>query len=77
MGGSSKFDGGGLKSIHGGSMGGGLKMLSKNACDRVHLIVKLLAISSWKGALRFSEGGGGGVFQVGKGASFLSGGHRF
>ena len=38
-------------------MGGGLKMLSKNACDRVHLIVKLLAISSWKGALRFSEGG--------------------
>ena len=61
-------------------MGGWLKMLSKNACDRVHLIVKLLAISSWKGALRFSEaGGGGGVFQMGKGASFLSGGggHRF
>ena len=75
MGGSSKFDGG-LKSIHGGSMGGGLKMLSKNACDRVHLIVKLLAISSWKGALHFSEGGGV-VFQMGKGASFLSGGHRF
>ena len=37
-GGSSKFDGGGLKSIHGGSMGG-LKMLSKNTCDGVHLIV--------------------------------------
>ena len=67
---------GGLKSIHGGSMGGGLKMLSKNACDRVHLIVKLLAISSWKGALRFSERGGV-VFQMGKEASFLSGGHRF
>ena len=29
---------GGLKSIHGGSMGG-LKMLSKNTCDGVHLIV--------------------------------------
>ena len=56
MGGSSKSDGG-LKSIHGGSMGGGLKMLSKNACDRVHLIIKLLAVSSWKGALRFSEKG--------------------
>ena len=67
-----------LKSIHGGSMKGGLKMLSKNACDRVHLMVKLLAISSWKGALRFSEGGGGEVvFQMGKRASFLSGGHRF
>ena len=52
-------------------------MLSKNACDRVHLIVKLLAISSWKGALRFSEGGRGIVIQMGKGASFLSGGHRF
>ena len=37
---SSKFDGGGLKSIH-----GGLKMLSKNACEGVHSIVKLLAIS--------------------------------
>ena len=43
-------------------MGGGLKMLSKNACDRVHLIVKLIAISSWKGALCFSEQGGGGSF---------------
>ena len=32
--------GGGLKSIH-----GGLKMLSKNACEGVHSIVKLLAIS--------------------------------
>ena len=49
-------------------MGGGLKMLSKNACDRVHLIVKLLAISSWKGALCFSEGGGGeGFFSDGEG----------
>ena len=37
-------------------MRGRLKMLSKNACDRVHLMVKLLALSSWKGALRFSEG---------------------
>ena len=56
----------------------GLKMLSKNTCDRVHFIVKLLAISSWKGALRSNEGGGwggGGVFQMGKGASFLR--HRF
>ena len=33
-----------LKSIHGGSMGG-LKMLSKNNCEGVHLIVKLLAKS--------------------------------
>ena len=33
-----------LKSIHGGSMGG-LKMLSKNTCEGVHLIVKLPAIS--------------------------------
>ena len=48
-------------------MGGGLKMLSKNACDRVHLIVKLLAISSWKGALRFSEAWGGGCFSDGEG----------
>ena len=75
MGGSSKFDGGcgegggGLKSIHGGSMGGGLKMLSKNACDRVHLIVKLLAISSWKGALHFSEGRGL-FFRWGRGLHF-------
>ena len=43
-------------------MGGGLEMLSKNAYDRVHLIVKLLAISSWKGALHFCEGGGRGLF---------------
>ena len=44
MGGSpSKFDGGGLKSIHGGSMGV-LKILSKNTCEGVHLIVKLPAI---------------------------------
>ena len=63
---------GGLKSIHGGSMGGGLKMLSKNACDRVHLIVKLLAISSWKGALHFGEGVGGGelLFRWGRGLHF-------
>ena len=50
-------------------MGGGLKMLSKNACDRVHLIVKLLAISSWKGALHFSEGGGL-FFRWGRGLHF-------
>ena len=38
---------GGLESIHGGSMwgGGGLKMLMKNTCEGVHLLVKLLAIS--------------------------------
>ena len=39
---------GGLESIHGGSMwggGGGLKMLLKNTCEGVHLLVKLLAIS--------------------------------
>ena len=36
--------GGGLKSKHGGSMGE-LKMLSKNTCEGVHLIVKLPAIS--------------------------------
>ena len=42
-GGSSKF-----KSIHG--VGWGLKMLSKNTCEVVHLIVKLPAIrlQSWK-----------------------------
>ena len=45
-GGSSKFDGegGGLKSKHRGAWGE-LKMLSKNTCEGVHLIVKLLAIS--------------------------------
>ena len=64
-------------------MGGGLKMLSKNACDRVHLMVKLLAISSWKSALRFSEGGGGcfsdgeGGFIFKWGASGLVGGGGF
>ena len=38
---------GGLKSIHGGSMegGGALKMLSKNTCEGVHLMVKFSAIS--------------------------------
>ena len=35
---------GALKSIHGESMGG-LKMLSKNICEGIHLIVKLLAVS--------------------------------
>ena len=35
--------GGGLKSTWGEL--GGLKMLLKNTCDEVHLIVKLLAIS--------------------------------
>ena len=33
-----------FKSIHWVSMGGGLKMLSKNTCEGVHLIVKLPAI---------------------------------
>ena len=47
-GGSSKFDGGGeggggLSQYMGA--GGRIKMLSKNACEGVHLIVKLLAIS--------------------------------
>ena len=83
MGGAGK-GGGGLKSIHGGSMGGGLKMLSKNACDRVHLIVKLLAISSWKGALHFSEGGlgcfsdgeGGFIFKWGASVLMEGGGFK-
>ena len=35
--------GGGLKSIHGGAWG--FKMLPKNTCEGVHLIIKLLAIS--------------------------------
>ena len=35
---------GGLKSTHGGSMGE-LKMLSKNTCEGINLIVKLPAIS--------------------------------
>ena len=35
-----------IESIHGGSLGGvGLKMLLKNSCEGVHLLVKLLAIS--------------------------------
>ena len=42
-GGSSKFDGG-LKPKHGGSMGE-FKILLKNTCKGVHLIVKLPAIS--------------------------------
>ena len=37
--------GGWLKSIHWGSMGGGLKIMLKNTCGGVHLIVKLPAIS--------------------------------
>ena len=40
--GSSKFDRGALKSR---SMGEGLKMLSKNICEGVHLTVKFAAIS--------------------------------
>ena len=45
-GGSSKFDGGGgLSQYMGGAWGGGLKMLSKNTCEGVHLIIKLLTIS--------------------------------
>ena len=46
-GGSSKFDGRGgvwLKSINGGAWGG-FKMLSKNTCEGVYLIIKLPAIS--------------------------------
>ena len=45
VGGASKFDGvgGDVKSIH-GEHGVVLKMLSKNTCKRVHLIVKLPAI---------------------------------
>ena len=48
-GGSSKFDwgegvGGGLSKYMGGAWGR-LKMLSKNTCDGVHLIVKLPAVS--------------------------------
>ena len=43
-GGSSKLDGGRLKSKHGESTGE-LKMLSKNTCEGVHLIVKLPAKS--------------------------------
>ena len=42
-GGSSKFDWGELKSMHGESMGGEgqeVKMLLKNTCEGVHLIVK-------------------------------------
>ena len=41
---SFKFDGGGLKSKHGGSMGE-LKMLPKNTCEGLHLTVKLRAVS--------------------------------
>ena len=45
MGGFCKIWWGGLKSIHGESIGEGwFKMLSKNTCKGVHLIVKLLAI---------------------------------
>ena len=38
-GGSLKFDGGGIKSKHEGSMGE-IKMLSQNTCEGVHSIVK-------------------------------------
>ena len=50
--GSSKFDGGGL-SQHMGEACGGLKMLSKNTCEGVNLIVKLPAISLQ--ACKFTE----------------------
>ena len=43
--GSSKFGEGWLESIHGGKHGGKLKMLLKNTCQGVHLLVKLPAIS--------------------------------
>ena len=57
---------GGLSQYMGGAWGGrgGLKMLSKNTCDGVHLI--------GKDASRFN-GGGEGCFSDGR-ASFLSGG---
>ena len=41
---TSKFDGGGLKPVHAGSVGGRLKMPSKNICEGVHLIVELPSI---------------------------------
>ena len=45
-GGSSKCDGGGgLSQCKERAWGGGVKMLSKNTCEGIHLIVKLLAIS--------------------------------
>ena len=53
-GGSSKFDGGGgLSQCMGGVWGGGegLKMLSKNTCEGVHVIVKLPTISLQKNEL--------------------------
>ena len=37
--------GGGLESMHGGTIGGELKMLSKNTFEGVHLLVKLPTIS--------------------------------
>ena len=43
-GGSSKFDGGGLKSIHWGSLGR-LKMLSKNICEKLFVVLFLGIIS--------------------------------
>ena len=43
--GSSKFDGGGDLSPYMGRARGGLKMLLKNTCEGVHLIIKLPAIS--------------------------------
>ena len=43
-GGSFKFYGEGLESIHGGSVRG-LKAVLKNTCEEVHLSVKLLAIN--------------------------------
>ena len=45
MGGSSKFDGGGGGGLSQYMGGGGLKMLSKNTCEGLHLILKLSAIS--------------------------------
>ena len=44
----------GLKSVHGGEHRG-LKMLSQNTCEGVHLIVKLLAISLQ--ACKFTKNG--------------------
>ena len=41
----SKFDGVSLRQYMGGAWGGELKMLSRNTCERVHLKLKLPAIS--------------------------------
>ena len=52
MGGSSKFDGEGLSQYMGGAWG--VKILLKNTCGGVHLIVKLLATLSLQ-ACKFTK----------------------